>query len=73
MEDTIEVILQDHDRVLSTSKPHPMLSACSGALLAGVYGIWTLFTMPGLTKIPWRLKVFVYKLPVFPTLYSNTC
>lgn len=55
MEDAIEMILEDHR--LASSKPHPMLSACIATALTGVYGVWTLFTMPGLTKIPWRLKV----------------
>ncbi|XP_075889280.1 ATP synthase subunit C lysine N-methyltransferase [Nelusetta ayraudi] len=67
MEDAIEVILQDHDRFLSTCKPHPLLSACLGALLTGVYGVWTLFTLPGLTKIPWRLKV-----PYLPSSKDQT-
>ncbi|XP_026198365.1 ATP synthase subunit C lysine N-methyltransferase isoform X2 [Anabas testudineus] len=57
MEDSIEVIMQDR-RVFTTSRPHPVLSACTGALLTGLYGVWSLFVMPGFRKIPWSLKVF---------------
>ncbi|XP_029019199.1 ATP synthase subunit C lysine N-methyltransferase isoform X3 [Betta splendens] len=56
MEDSIEVILQD--QVLPSSRPHPVFSACTGALLAGLYGVWSLFVLPGFRKIPWKLKVF---------------
>ncbi|KAF7660605.1 hypothetical protein LDENG_00279050 [Lucifuga dentata] len=56
MEDSIEMILQDVDRVLPKSRDHPILSACTGALLTGLYGIWTLFAMPGFRKIPCSLK-----------------
>ncbi|XP_071339309.1 ATP synthase subunit C lysine N-methyltransferase isoform X2 [Trachinotus anak] len=58
MEDSIEVILQDHSRVLPTDRPHPVLSACTGALLTGLYGVWSVFVMPGFRKVPWSLKVF---------------
>ncbi|XP_071339307.1 ATP synthase subunit C lysine N-methyltransferase isoform X1 [Trachinotus anak] len=57
MEDSIEVILQDHSRVLPTDRPHPVLSACTGALLTGLYGVWSVFVMPGFRKVPWSLKV----------------
>lgn len=57
MEDSIEIILQDHSGVLPTGTPHPGLSACLGALLAGLYGIWSMFVMPGFHQIPMRLKV----------------
>lgn len=57
MEDSIEVILQDHGRFLSTKRPHPVVSAGLGALLTGLYGVWSVFTMPGFRKIPWNLKV----------------
>lgn len=57
MEDCIEVILQDHSRVLSTSKPHSILSACVAAVVTGVYGVWSMFVVPGFRKIPWKLKV----------------
>ncbi|XP_041792501.1 ATP synthase subunit C lysine N-methyltransferase isoform X2 [Chelmon rostratus] len=67
MEDSIEVILQDHGRVLSTSRPHPFLSACLGALLTGLYGVWSMFVMPGFRKIPWSLKV-----PYLPSSKDQT-
>lgn len=57
MEDSIEVILQDDGRVLPTNRPHPVLSAYMGALLTGLYGVWSLFAMPGFRRIPLRLKV----------------
>ncbi|XP_069379736.1 ATP synthase subunit C lysine N-methyltransferase isoform X2 [Paralichthys olivaceus] len=58
MEDTIEVILQHQSSVLPTNRPHSVLSACTGALLTGLYGVWILFAMPGFRQIPCRLKVF---------------
>uniref|UniRef100_A0A3Q1G150 Si:dkey-190g11.3 n=1 Tax=Acanthochromis polyacanthus TaxID=80966 RepID=A0A3Q1G150_9TELE len=67
MEDTIEVILQDHGRVLPTSRPHPILSACTGALLTGLYGVWCLFVIPGFRKVPWKLKV-----PYLPSSKDQT-
>ncbi|XP_061784869.1 ATP synthase subunit C lysine N-methyltransferase isoform X1 [Nerophis lumbriciformis] len=57
MEDSIEVILQDYENVFPTSRPHLVLSACTGALLTGLYGVWSLFTMPGFRKVPSGLKV----------------
>ncbi|XP_061881745.1 adenine nucleotide translocase lysine N-methyltransferase isoform X3 [Entelurus aequoreus] len=57
MEDSIEVILQDDENVLPTSRPHLVLSACTGTLLTGLYGVWSLFTMPGFRKVPSGLKV----------------
>lgn len=69
MEDSIEVILQDHDRFLSTSRPHPVLSACLGALLTGLYGVWSLFVMPGFRKVPWSLKV----LEISNFLFLRAC
>lgn len=67
MEDSIEVILQDYEKGGPTSKPHPVLSACSGALVAGLYGLWTLFVMPGFRKVPWNLKV-----PYLPSSKAQT-
>ncbi|XP_061756878.1 ATP synthase subunit C lysine N-methyltransferase isoform X3 [Nerophis ophidion] len=58
MEDSIEVILQDYGNVFPTSRPHLVLSACTGTLLTGLYGVWSLFTMPGFRKVPSGLKVF---------------
>lgn len=57
MEDSIDVILQDHGEVLSPHRPHPVVSACLGALFTGVYGVWSLFALPGFRTIPWKLKV----------------
>ncbi|XP_042344729.1 adenine nucleotide translocase lysine N-methyltransferase isoform X2 [Plectropomus leopardus] len=57
MEDSIEVILQDYGKVRPTNKPHPVLSACLGTLLTGLYGLWSLFALPGFRKIPFNLKV----------------
>lgn len=57
MEDSIDVILQDDGGVLSPHRPHPVISACLGALFTGVYGVWSLFALPGFRTIPWKLKV----------------
>ncbi|XP_054467419.1 adenine nucleotide translocase lysine N-methyltransferase [Anoplopoma fimbria] len=57
MEDSIEVILQDYSRVCPTNRPHLVLTACTGALLTGLYGVWSLFALPGFRRIPWNLKV----------------
>lgn len=65
MEDSIEVILQDSGRMLPTSRPHPVVSACTGALLTGLYGVWSLFVMPGFRRIPWKLKVLEISFPFF--------
>ncbi|KAM7017943.1 adenine nucleotide translocase lysine N-methyltransferase [Tautogolabrus adspersus] len=57
MEDSIEVILQDYSNVLPTSSAHPLVSACTGVVLTGLYGVWSLFSLPGFRKIPLNLKV----------------
>lgn len=57
MEDSIDVILQDHGGILSPHRPHPVSSACLGVLFTGVYGVWSLFALPGFRTIPWKLKV----------------
>lgn len=57
MEDSIDVILQDPCTVLSPPKHHPVVTTCVGALVTGVYGVWSLFVLPGFRKVPWRLKV----------------
>lgn len=64
MEDSIEMILQDHAKVLTT-KAHPVVSACTGALLTGLYGVWSLFALPGFRKVPWKLKVLEISFSVF--------
>ncbi|XP_057687487.1 adenine nucleotide translocase lysine N-methyltransferase isoform X1 [Corythoichthys intestinalis] len=67
MEDSIEVIMQEYGTILPLSRPHPVLSACTGALLTGLYGVWSLFTMPGFRKIPSNLKV-----PYLPSSKEQT-
>lgn len=57
MEDPVDVILQDHVGVLSPHSPHPVVSACLGALFTGVYGVWSFFALPGFRTVPWKLKV----------------
>ncbi|XP_024909274.1 protein FAM173B isoform X1 [Cynoglossus semilaevis] len=57
MENTIEVILQDHSSTLLNSKSQPVVTACTGALFTAMYGLWGLFTVPVFRKIPWRLKL----------------
>lgn len=56
MEESIDVIL-DCTGVLSPHKPHPVVSACLGALFTAVYGVWSTFALPGLGTIPRKLKV----------------
>lgn len=51
------MILQDYGKVRPTHRAHPVLSACLGALLTGMYGLWNLFAVPGFRKVPWNLKV----------------
>ncbi|CAK6950572.1 ATP synthase subunit C lysine N-methyltransferase [Scomber scombrus] len=67
MEDSIEMILQDYGRVLPTTRTHPLVSACTGALITGLYGVWSVFAMPGFRKIPVRLKV-----PYLPSSKDQT-
>ncbi|KAK2837150.1 hypothetical protein Q5P01_014362 [Channa striata] len=67
MEDSIDMILQDYGRVLPTSTPHPVVSACTGALLTSLYAVWSLFALPGFRKIPWNLKV-----PYLPSSKDQT-
>ncbi|KAE8292061.1 Protein FAM173B [Larimichthys crocea] len=70
MEDSIEVILQDYDRVLpkaGSNRPHHVLSACLGTLFTGLYGLWSLFVVPGFRKVPWSLKV-----PYLPSSKDQT-
>ncbi|XP_020787967.1 adenine nucleotide translocase lysine N-methyltransferase isoform X3 [Boleophthalmus pectinirostris] len=65
MEDCIEVILQDSP--LSLQREHPVVTACSGALLTGMYGLWSLFAVPGFRRVPWKLKV-----PYLPSSKQQT-
>ncbi|XP_071750901.1 ATP synthase subunit C lysine N-methyltransferase [Centroberyx gerrardi] len=67
MEDSIEVILQDQGKVFPHSRDHPVLTASTGALLTGLYGLWSLFAMPGFRRIPGSLKV-----PYLPSSKDQT-
>ncbi|XP_067468526.1 adenine nucleotide translocase lysine N-methyltransferase isoform X2 [Thunnus thynnus] len=67
MEDSIEMVLQEYGRVLPTTRPHPVLSAGTGVLLTGLYGVWSLFAMPGFRKVPLNLKV-----PYLPSSKDQT-
>lgn len=66
MEDSIEMILLEHSK-LFTTRHHPILSACTGALLTGLYGVWSLFVLPGFRKVPLNLKV-----PYLPSSKEQT-
>ncbi|KAJ8285397.1 hypothetical protein GJAV_G00026350 [Gymnothorax javanicus] len=68
MEDSIEVILQDcSTKYLHRPPENHVLSATSGALLTGLYGLWTMFVLPGFRKVPVRLKV-----PYLPSSLEQT-
>lgn len=67
MEDSIEVILQDNSRALSTTTDHPLVTACTGAMITGIYGLWSMFALPGFRKVPWKLKV-----PYLPSSKDQT-
>ncbi|XP_029960705.1 protein N-lysine methyltransferase FAM173A isoform X1 [Salarias fasciatus] len=66
MEDSIEMVLQEHSGS-NTTRHHPVLSACTGALFTGLYGVWSLFVMPGFRKVPLKLKV-----PYLPSSKDQT-
>ncbi|KAJ8005714.1 hypothetical protein DPEC_G00120780 [Dallia pectoralis] len=58
MEDSTEFILQNQGSMMVYgSKDSPILTASTAALLAGLYGMWTMFSLPGFNKVPRRLKV----------------
>ncbi|KAG9334742.1 hypothetical protein JZ751_006579 [Albula glossodonta] len=67
MEDTIEVILQDRDREFLRPQTSPTLAGLAGALLASLYGLWTMFALPGFRRVPIRLKV-----PYLPSSVAQT-
>ncbi|XP_036383258.1 ATP synthase subunit C lysine N-methyltransferase-like isoform X1 [Megalops cyprinoides] len=68
MDDSIEVFLQDRSvRFLHRHQDKPVLTASTGALLAGFYGLWTMFALPGSRKVPIRLKV-----PYLPSSATQT-
>lgn len=72
MDDDIDVLLQDR-RLRSPQQKvdNPMFTAYMGTLLAGVYGLWTLFALPGFRRVPVSLKVasflFAYQVQSFIT------
>ncbi|XP_007229177.3 ATP synthase subunit C lysine N-methyltransferase isoform X3 [Astyanax mexicanus] len=58
MEDSVEVILQDKRSWVShRSQDRPVITAASGALLMGCYGLWSVFALPGFRRVPVHLKV----------------
>ncbi|XP_076860302.1 ATP synthase subunit C lysine N-methyltransferase [Brachyhypopomus gauderio] len=68
MEDSIEVILQDGDSRFSRhTQEKPVVMAASGATLMGLYGLWTVFALPGFRKVPKCLKV-----PYLPSSSTQT-
>ncbi|XP_073685503.1 ATP synthase subunit C lysine N-methyltransferase-like [Garra rufa] len=67
MEDCIEVILEEHSsRCFSRQQCGPNVTLLIGSAFAGVYGLWTMFCMPGL-RVPFRLKV-----PFLPSTKEQT-
>ncbi|XP_051524550.1 ATP synthase subunit C lysine N-methyltransferase-like [Myxocyprinus asiaticus] len=66
MEDSVEVILQDKSCKFS-HHTKPGVTAASGTLLVGCYGLWTLFALPGFRKVPRCLKV-----PYLPSCRTQT-
>lgn len=67
MEDCIEVILQDQGPLSPRIREHPWVTACTGAMLTSLYGLWSLFALPGLRRVPWKLKV-----PYLPSSKEQT-
>lgn len=67
MEDCIEVILQDQGPLAPRRREHPWVTACTGVMLSGLYGLWSLFALPGLRRVPWKLKV-----PYLPSSQQQT-
>ncbi|KAG1952038.1 adenine nucleotide translocase lysine N-methyltransferase-like [Pimephales promelas] len=68
MEDSVEVMLLHKSCKLSQhTQEKSLFTAASGALLMGVYGLWTLFALPGFRKVPTSLKV-----PYLPSSRTQT-
>ncbi|KAL2092064.1 hypothetical protein ACEWY4_011862 [Coilia grayii] len=68
MDDDIEVILQDRRAGLPQQHlDNPTFTACTGALLLGIYRLWTVFALPGFRKVPVNLKV-----PYLPSSKTQT-
>ncbi|XP_063051074.1 adenine nucleotide translocase lysine N-methyltransferase isoform X2 [Engraulis encrasicolus] len=63
MDDDIDVLLQERRLGLD----HPTFTACTGALLLGIYRLWTVFALPGFRKVPINLKV-----PYLPSSKTQT-
>lgn len=61
------MILQDRCWVSPGRREHPWVTGGSGALLTALYGVWTLFALPGLRRVPWKLKV-----PYLPSSEQQT-
>lgn len=59
MEDSVDANIQEDcsSRSPQNREGSPILTALSGALLTALYGVWTLFSLPGSRKIPICLKV----------------
>ncbi|XP_065119643.1 ATP synthase subunit C lysine N-methyltransferase-like isoform X1 [Paramisgurnus dabryanus] len=66
MEDSIEIMLQDHMSRFSHYHCGQNLTLQIGSAFAGVYGLWAMFCMPGL-RVPFRLKV-----PFLPSTKEQT-
>uniref|UniRef100_A0A8C2FX04 Uncharacterized protein n=1 Tax=Cyprinus carpio TaxID=7962 RepID=A0A8C2FX04_CYPCA len=67
MEDCIEVILEEHtSRWFSHQQSGRNVTLLIGSAFAGVYGLWSMFCMPGL-RVPFRLKV-----PFLPSTKEQT-
>ncbi|XP_067289493.1 ATP synthase subunit C lysine N-methyltransferase-like [Pseudorasbora parva] len=67
MEDCIEVILQEQrSGWFSRHRCSPNVTFLMGSAVAGVYGLWAMFCMPGL-RVPFRLKV-----PFLPSTKEQT-
>ena len=58
--DDIDVILQDKRLRLLQQPLSPIFTASTGALLLGVYRLWTVFALPGFRKVPVNLKVALF-------------
>ncbi len=67
----MDVILQHKSVKLSHhAQEKPLVTAVSGALLVGVYGLWSLFALPGFRKVPICLKVQEVIYNILGAIYS---
>nr|XP_055024496.1 ATP synthase subunit C lysine N-methyltransferase isoform X1 [Misgurnus anguillicaudatus] len=68
MEDSVEVFIQDKScKLYHHAHDKPVVTAASGALLMGFYGLWRVFALPGFLKVPICLKV-----PYLPSSRTQT-